>query len=115
MRHACVTSFRLRDNDFYVMIAGLAASSHNRPDKRASAIEVAYRAHIPLGGAVQLAVLPKQYLEDGSKKNAVLVDRLEQLGIEWEVYDWQPNMAPSDYHDQITNILRGHFKHKGIL
>jgi hypothetical protein len=41
----------------FVDIAQLASSKHNAPDRRASAVEVAYDHHIPLKGNVQLVIL----------------------------------------------------------
>jgi hypothetical protein len=99
----------------FANIAGLATSGHNRPDRRASAIEVAYRRHVPLNGHVKLAILPKQYLEEGPAQNTDFMDKLQAAGVEWVTYDWQPNMAPDDARDQISRIAREYFKNSGAL
>lgn len=89
----------------FVDIAGLASSGHNAPDRRASAVEVAYDRHIPLRDNVKLVILPKQYVEDTAGKNHALMARLEELGIKWRVYDWQPNRAPDDFLHEISEIV----------
>jgi hypothetical protein len=100
----------------YLNIAGLAASGgHNQPDKRASAVEVAYRRHIPLKGNAMLSILPKQYLEDGKDKNSLVIDQLNQLGLPWETYDWQPNKTPDEFQDEILTIARQYFTRLGIV
>lgn len=96
-------------------IAGLAASGHNAPDRRASAIEVAYERHIPLKNNVQLVILPKQYVEDPVRDNKPLMDRLSELGIRWRLYDWVPNRAPDDFLHEITEIVLQYYRDEGIL
>ena len=76
-------------------IAALAATGANRPDKRASAIEVAYDTHIPLKDHVRLVILPKQYVEDLGHRNTALIAELDALGLIWEPYDWLPNETPA--------------------
>ncbi|WP_040306377.1 hypothetical protein [Ahrensia sp. R2A130] len=56
-------------------IARLASVGSNRPDRRASAIEVAYARHVPLND-VKFAVLPYQFLEDPSGRNTDMIDKL---------------------------------------
>lgn len=94
----------------FLRIAGLAASSHNRPDKRASAIEVAYNCNIPLNGNAKFAVIPKQYLENGSATNKAFIERLTALGIDWDTYEWQPNTPPDFYSDEINRKVRQYLK-----
>lgn len=98
----------------FVDIAGLASSGHNAPDRRASAVEVAYNRHIPLRDNVRLVVLPKQYVEDAAGENRALIARLKDLGIEWAVYDWQPNRAPDDFLHEITELVMQHYRNGGI-
>jgi hypothetical protein len=94
-------------------IARLAsAGSTNQPDRRASAIEVAYRDHVPLRGNVLLAILPKQYLEHGSTKNSDFMQALTDASVDWETYDWQPNSTPDEYHAVISRIVRKRFLEK---
>jgi hypothetical protein len=94
----------------FLTIAQLAATGHNQPDKRASAIEVAYRTHIPLRGNVGLVILPKQYLENGTATNAELLERLRQLEITWDTYDWQPNESPDYFLSEITRLVRRYLR-----
>ena len=99
----------------YVSIAGLAGSQTNQPDRRASAVEVAYRDHVPLKGHVKLAVLPKQYLENGDLKNAAVLAKLQAAGVEIATYDWQPNSTPADFQDEIFRIVRRFYEREGVL
>ena len=93
----------------FISIAALASSGHNQPDKRASAIEVAYRHHVPLKGNAILAVLPKQLLESGTATNVELIKKLNDQDIKWKEYDWHPNSKPDDFFDEISNIVFEHF------
>ncbi len=99
----------------YLKIAGLAATGNNRPDKRASAIEAAYKRHIPLKDHIWLVILPKQLLEDGATKNQPIIDRLNALDINWDIYDWRLNETPDFYTDQITRLVRKQLEAKGQL
>lgn len=87
-------------------IARLASSGHNQPDRRASAIEIAYSRHVPLADHVEFVVLPLQFLESGGVRNAPFFAALEKLGVRWAAYDWRPNMAPDDFRSEIERILR---------
>jgi hypothetical protein len=87
-------------------IARLASSGHNQPDRRASAIEVAYNRHVKLADHAELVVLPLQFLEGEGARNTAFLAKLEATGLEWETYDWRPNMAPDDFRDEIERILR---------
>jgi hypothetical protein len=64
----------------WLAIAGLAATGSNRPDKRASAIEVAYAKNLPLKGYVRLVIFPQQLIEDDRGKNSELVEQLTKYG-----------------------------------
>lgn len=99
----------------FLTVAGLAATGHNQPDKRASAIEIAYDKHVPLRGNVRLVVLPQQFIEDGGERNIAFVRQLEALGLAWETYDWRPNEAPDFYLDEITRIVRDFLERSGQL
>lgn len=96
----------------FVDIAMMASSGSNQPDERASAIEVACSHHVPLAGNVELAVIPRQYLEgdDGTSPNSDFIDRLTDLGIAFEVYDWQANRTPNEFRDEIEAIIRRHYE-----
>jgi len=96
----------------YLKIAGLATSGggRNRPDKRASAIEVAYAQHVALKDNAVFAILPKQLLESGQIKNADFMAKLQATGMNWEIYDWHPNSSPDDFFDEVSKIARDYFK-----
>jgi hypothetical protein len=89
----------------YLTIAGLAATGSNRPDKRASAIEIAYAKHLPLKGHVRLAIFPQQLIEDDRGKNSEFVADLRKHGLLWETYDWRAYEAPDFFVDELTRIV----------
>lgn len=99
----------------FIAIAKLAALGANRADRRASAIEVAYRDHVRLKGNVRLIILPKQYLEDGDSKNTEFMKKLKKADIDWITYNWQPNTTPEEYSEQINRLAREHFTKTGTL
>jgi hypothetical protein len=101
----------------YLTIAQLATVTRgtNRPDKRASAIEVAYNQHVQLKGNVALAILPKQLLESATASNDHFIARLSALGVTSEMYDWQPNSTPDEYFEEISRIAENYFRAQGIL
>ncbi|UYO38308.1 hypothetical protein KQX62_16405 [Rhodopseudomonas palustris] len=94
----------------FVTIAGLASSRHNDPDKRASAIEIAFDHHVTLKGNSKLIIIPKQYMENGKNKNHEFLRRLRKLRIRWETYDWQPNLEPDFFFEEIHEIVRKNFQ-----
>ena len=98
----------------YAKIARLASAGSNQPDRRASAIEVAYDRHIPLG-EVKFAILPYQFLEDPRGPNTDMIDRLKAAGVEWQTYDWRPNRSPADFHVEIDRLVREHLERLGQL
>lgn len=98
----------------YAAIANQANRGVNNPedyDDRASAIEIATDQHLDLKDAVQLAIMPKQFLEgnDGSQ-NVKLIERLTALGIECDLYDWQSTRSPADYRPEINAKVLAHVK-----
>jgi hypothetical protein len=93
----------------YAKIARLASVGSNRPDRRASAIEIAYNQHIPLS-EVKFAVLPYQFLEDHRGPNTDMIDRLTAAGVDWATYDWRPNRFPSDFRTEIDRLVRDHLE-----
>jgi len=96
-------------------IAGLAGTGSNQPDKRASAIEVAYSEHLRLKDHVRLVVMPQQLIEDNGS-NATLIEELRINGIDnWELYDWRPNETPDFFADEITRIIRRYLEGAGQL
>ncbi|SMR82693.1 hypothetical protein SAMN04488030_3055 [Aliiroseovarius halocynthiae] len=102
----------------YEMIANQANRGVNDPnsyDDRASAIEVATDRHLNLKGAVELAILPKQFLEgsEGSK-NAEFISELEKLEIEVEVYDWQSTRSPADFRAELNQKVQAHVQRRAF-
>lgn len=95
-------------------ISRLASVGSNQPDRRASAIEVAYSRHVPLG-EVKFAILPYQFLEDPHGPNTDMIDRLNAAGVNWETYQWRPNRAPADFHNEINKLVRDHLGACGQL
>lgn len=95
----------------FVDIARMPATGSNRPDERASAIEVAASHNVRLKGFVRLAVIPRQYLEgeDGEDPNDDLIHRLEAEGVAIEPYNWQANTTPDAYRDEITRIIKAFY------
>ena len=98
----------------FARIAALAAVGSNRPDGRASAVELAFSGHIPLE-RVRLMILPKQFLEDPRGDNNDVIARLTKAGVEWAVYEWQPNRTPGDFHSEINAMVRGYLGEWGAL
>ena len=99
----------------FINIAKLAQHGHNRPDARASAIEVAYRKHVKLKPHVKFVVLPKQFLEDPRGDNAPMFKALRDAGINWKHYEWGPNMRPSDFYGEIDDIVRKYFIDESLI
>jgi hypothetical protein len=98
----------------FVDIAQLASSKHNAPDRRASAVEVAYDHHIPLKGNVQLVILPKNYIEDDGAPNTALLTKLHELDIPWRTYDWQPNRPPDDLLHEIAEQVARFYREEDL-
>ncbi|MDG2531267.1 hypothetical protein [Caulobacter endophyticus] len=91
----------------FTSLARLASrQSNTKPDLRASTVEVAYSRPVSLKDAVDYAILPAQYLEDQHGPNSKFIERLTELGIAWEVYDWQPHKTPNQYNDEINQLVR---------
>lgn len=100
----------------WIDIANLAATGRDRPDARASAIEIAYARSIDLRqGHVRLLVFPQQFIEDARGQNADFLAELGKLGLAYKTYDWRPNETPDSFTDEITRIVRRHFDDTGQL
>lgn len=100
----------------FLKIANQAVRGVNDPnayDDRASAIEVATENHVDLRGAVELVIMPQQYLEDAGVANVPLIARLEELGISTDLYDWQSTRSPADYRAEINEKVLAHSKRRG--
>ena len=98
----------------FARIAGLASVGSNRPDGRASAVELAFNGHVRLE-QIKLMILPKQFLEDPRGNNTEVISGLETAGVEWAVYEWQPNRAPGDFHSEINAMVREYLGRWGAL
>ena len=98
----------------FAKIARLASVGSNRPDRRASAIELAFDEHVRLD-QVKFMILPKQFLEDPNGSNSEMIERLEAAGVPWETYDWRPNRTPADFHSEINRMVREHLEECGQL
>jgi hypothetical protein len=99
----------------WLTIAGLAATGSNRPDKRASAIEVAYSTHLALKGHARLVIFPQQLIEDDRGKNSAFIEDLKNYNLSWKTYDWRPNETPDRFMDEITRIVRRSLEDAGQL
>lgn len=98
----------------FITIASQANRGINEPgkyDDRASAIEIATTDYVDLKGAVELVIMPQQFLEgkDGSK-NHELLDRMKELDLPVSVYEWQSTRTPADFRADINRIVLAHFK-----
>lgn len=98
----------------FAKISRLASEGSNRPDRRASAIELAYKRHIPLE-EVKFAILPQQFLESPNGNNQEMIDKLNAAAISWETYQWRPNRAPADFHAEINRLVREHLAKCGQI
>jgi hypothetical protein len=99
----------------FMRIAALAESGSNKPDARASAIELAFDRHVPLKGFVKYAIMPRQFLEDPRGDNKPMYDALKAAGIEWTWYEWEPNRTPDEFRREITGLVREYFESNGQL
>jgi hypothetical protein len=99
----------------WLAIAGLAATGSNRPDKRASAIEIAYSKHLPLKGHARLAIFPQQLIEDDRGKHSAFIEALTKCGLPWETYDRRPNEAPDFFMDEVTRLVHRSLQDAGQL
>lgn len=91
----------------WIDIACLAGTGSDRPDARASAVELAYGQTIDLRqGHVQLAILPQQLLEDPRGDNTDLQDRINALGFAVKTYNWRANETPDSFMEEITHLVR---------
>lgn len=85
----------------YIKIARLAAS-HPKPDRRASAIEIAYARNVALSGNAKVIVIPDRLLED----NLDLIKLLKKYKLNWTTYTWRPNERPDFYMRELRAIAR---------
>lgn len=98
----------------FTRIAGLASMGSNKPDGRASAIELAFTNHVRLD-QIKLIILPKQFLEDPRGDNSEMIEALKSANVERAVYEWRPNRAPGDFHREINAMVREYLSDRGML
>lgn len=100
----------------WIDIASLAATGQDRPDARASSLEIAYEQSIDLKqGHVSLAIFPQQLLEDVRGDNTEFLKEITKLGLITKTYDWRPNETPDSFMDEINSIVRRHLEEGGQL
>jgi hypothetical protein len=99
-----LAGFQWAERSFFKIVS-LPATGRNRPDERASAIEIAYSRHIELRGNVRLVIMPQQFIEDGGRKNDPIISILKDLNISWKLYDWRPNESPNFYLDNLNSMV----------
>lgn len=91
----------------WIRIASLASVGREKPDRRASAVELAYAQSIDLRqGHGCLLVFPEQLLEDPNGKNTAFLESIKKLDIEFATYDWRPNETPDSFADIIAQTMR---------
>ncbi|WP_428668124.1 hypothetical protein [Reyranella sp.] len=90
----------------YLNIAGLATIGSNKPDYRASALEVSFDRHIPITGNVNFIILPRQFLEDPRGDNDQMIRSLKDANIAWDFYEWEPNRAPDEFRREINSLVK---------
>lgn len=90
----------------YIDVARMGREASNEHDKRASAIEMAATHDVQITDNLLLAILPKQYVEDGTD----LVARLKKLRVTVDTYDWQPNRAPDEFQKDLMERTEAWFK-----
>jgi hypothetical protein len=99
----------------FVNVARLAATGWNQPDKRSSAIEVAYNAHIQLKDNVELVILPRQFLENNGQKNTAMLDALKRANVPYETYNWTSNTTPQSYQAEISDMVKAYYNRHNLL
>ena len=93
----------------FLSIAQMATPQHNRPDKRASSVEVAFDYNFGIHKNDTHVVIPKQLIEWGQNRNLRILAELKRRKITWSTYDWLPNRRPSDYYSDINQIIRDRY------
>ena len=91
----------------WIRIASLASIGREKPDRRASAIELAYAQSVDLRqGHGRLLVFPDQLLEDPNGRNTAFLNSIRQLNIDFATYDWRPNETPDSFAEAIAKTMR---------
>ncbi len=92
-------------------IAALASFGNDKPDGRASAIELAFSKPIDLRqGHGKLVIFPQQFLEDPKGTNTEFQNRIKELNIPIATYEWLPNSTPDSYANQIADVVQQHIR-----
>jgi hypothetical protein len=99
----------------WISIASSPCEGADKPDDRASAVEVAYSRHIELRENLRLIVVPQQLLEDPRGNDEELIVKLKELSPNLRLYDWRPNETPDSYMVEITSIVRQYLEDDGQL
>lgn len=89
-------------------IAQLASPSHNRPDTRASAIELAIDASFGISGKATKIIFPKQLMESGASRNIPWLELISSRSVTWATYNWMPNCRPIDFFNEINDQIKTH-------
>ncbi len=89
----------------YFDIAQLSSPVHNRPDNRASAVEVAFGKSFSVHKNNTRAIFPKQLIENGKNSNVQMMKVLSERRISWQGYNWLPNSRPIDFFQEISSYL----------
>jgi len=98
----------------YLDVARSAAPGENRPDARASSIEVAYKDNISLDHLAAV-ILPLNLLHGRSREVTDMLAWLSNRLVKLKFYDWKPNLAPDDFLDEINKLTRQHLVEEGQL
>lgn len=96
-------------------IAKLSSLGSNRPDGRASAVEVAYFENIDLIDCLKFSVFPDKFLFDEIGDNFAMLNRTRAICDNFETYNWRPSTKPIDYHNAINRIVREYFRSIGLF
>ncbi|HBH89453.1 hypothetical protein [Ponticaulis sp.] len=92
----------------FIAIAGMASEGSNKPDKRASSIEIATEHNVLLEKNLSRIIVPSQMLSDMGKDNTEIIAILNELDVQVEVYAWEPNSIPNEkLYDLRDTILSG--------
>lgn len=94
----------------FVSIAGMASQGSNKPDKRASAVEIASQHNVILKSNLRKIIVPAQMLSDAGVANEDLVKTLKELDVDVELYDWQPNLAPNEILSNLREVVLSEFR-----
>lgn len=105
---------QIEDHDIvthgYIDVARMGRRLHNKFDRRASTVEVAFAEDVILQGRKGLVILPVQLLNDTS-----LIDAFTKSDLTIEAYPWQANTLPDDYEKDIAELAKDWYRKNGWL